>query len=64
MDTKNTLKLIRQEIKIKGAMFWTVIRIKQFLQLNPSITLGNHQCQVVNDITNIGTCINLGGTSD
>ena len=32
-------------MRMSGAIFCTVIRMKQFHQLNPSITLGNHQCR-------------------
>lgn len=38
------LIFIRYEISIMGAAFCTVIINKQFIHLNPSITLGNHQC--------------------
>jgi hypothetical protein len=38
------LIFIRYEINIIGAIFWIVIISKQFTHLNPSITLGNHQC--------------------
>jgi hypothetical protein len=31
-------------VKFIGAIFCTVIVSKQFIHLNPSITLGNHQC--------------------
>ena len=30
------LKLIKLEIKIKGAIFWMVIKMKQFLHFNPN----------------------------
>jgi hypothetical protein len=39
------LTFIRYEISIMGAIFWIVIINKQFIHLNPSITLGNHQCK-------------------
>lgn len=34
---------IEYEININGASFWIVISNKQFINLNPSIILGNHQ---------------------
>jgi hypothetical protein len=38
------LIFIRYEINFMGAIFWIVIISKQFIHLNPSITLGNNQC--------------------